>query len=153
MHRLAIIIVSLIALAGCKEVNPNFCPNGTSASATGASCLDAPPGTGDHCTATTGCTADPMFPICDTAKNGGTCVQCNIVWNNNGTTGAQVGGNCLHAYSDVGPISIIGSGQFDGGNNLNMDPMFANAATDLNLTSTTPLRGNRRSRRRLPGRP
>ena len=74
MRRLACIVLSMVVVAGCDERNSEFCVNG--ASADGKACLDAPMGTGGHCTPTTGCTSDPMFPICDTAKNGGTCVTC-----------------------------------------------------------------------------
>jgi hypothetical protein len=74
MQRLAFVAFSMVVVAGCNERNPEFCPNG--ATANGAACIDAPAGTGGHCTPTTGCTADPMFPICDTTKGGGTCVTC-----------------------------------------------------------------------------
>ena len=46
----------------------------------------------------------------------------NIIWNNNNNTGAQVGGTCKHAYSDIGVMSVGAAN--DGGNNLNVDPQF-----------------------------
>ncbi|HEU4732250.1 MAG TPA: right-handed parallel beta-helix repeat-containing protein [Kofleriaceae bacterium] len=71
----------------------------------------------------------------------GFTAQNNIIWNNNGPAGMQVSGNCKHAFSDIGPMSIIGVTQFDGGNNLSMDPMFMSATTDLRLRAGTPVRG------------
>jgi hypothetical protein len=71
----------------------------------------------------------------------GFIAQNNIVWNNNSATGMQVGGTCPHAFSDIGPISIISVPPFDGGNNLSMNPMFMSATTDLRLNPLTPVRG------------
>jgi parallel beta helix pectate lyase-like protein len=69
-----------------------------------------------------------------TAKN-------NIVWNNNGAGGTQVGGTCLHAYSDIGPTAVVAG--LDGGNNSSppADPMFKGPTTDLSVTAASPVRG------------
>jgi hypothetical protein len=81
----------------------------------------------------------------------GFMAQNNIVWNNNGPTGIQVDGNCLHAYSDIGPTSIIGMSAFDGGNNIKADPKFNGATTDLSLSSMTPVRGKANPQADLTG--
>jgi hypothetical protein len=64
-----------------------------------------------------------------TAKN-------NIVWNNGtGTNLLQLGGSCLHTYSDVGPMPALGS------TNIAMDPLFTNEATgNVHLGATSPAR-------------
>jgi hypothetical protein len=76
MPRLALVVVSLVIFTGCNKTNPDYCPNGLTAD--GSACIDAPPGTGDHCTNEDGCTSDPTRPICDKTLNGGTCVQCTM---------------------------------------------------------------------------
>lgn len=67
--------------------------------------------------------------------------QNNIVWDNAAGLSAQVAGTCLHAYSDVGPPSIIGNALLDGGNNISVDPTFVDPKTDLSLGILTPVRG------------
>jgi hypothetical protein len=52
----------------------------------------------------------------------GFIVRNNIIWDNNDNVGPQVGGNCKHAYSDIGSMSV--SSTIDGGSNMNIDPMF-----------------------------
>ncbi|HEU4732249.1 MAG TPA: right-handed parallel beta-helix repeat-containing protein [Kofleriaceae bacterium] len=66
--------------------------------------------------------------------------QNNIVWDNNGPSAIQVSGNCLHAFSDIGPPPITGS-SLDGGNNLDSDPLFLMPTADLRLNAATPVRG------------
>jgi hypothetical protein len=72
MPRLAFVVVVLVAFTGCQKTNPDYCPSG--ATADGADCIDG--GTGGPCKTRNDCTAEPGFPVCDTADNGGTCVQC-----------------------------------------------------------------------------
>ena len=74
MPRLTFAVLVLVAAAGCQKTNPDYCPNGATADL--MACIDAPPGTGDHCTGDDGCKADPNLPFCDKMVNGGTCVQC-----------------------------------------------------------------------------
>jgi hypothetical protein len=71
---------------------------------------------------------------------GGFTAQNNIIWNNNSSIadGIQVSG-CSYAYSDIGPA--ITPTVNDGGNNLNVDPPFVNAPSDLHLQSGSPIRG------------
>jgi hypothetical protein len=59
----------------------------------------------------------------------GFMAQNNIIWNNNGPTGIEVSGGCLHDYSDIGPnpVPVV----LDGMHNKNADPMFMDADTDL----------------------
>jgi hypothetical protein len=52
-----------------------------------------------------------------------------------GTLGDQVGGNCKHAFSDIEQTL---SSTTDGGNNLNVDPLF-NA--DFSIMAGSPVRG------------
>jgi hypothetical protein len=85
------------------------------------------------------CTAIPGF-----------MAQNNVVWDNNGPTAVQVGGGCLHAFSDIGPISIVGS-SIDGGNNLSVDPMFNGPTTDLNPRAMSPIRGKANPQADLTG--
>lgn len=59
----------------------------------------------------------------------------NIVFNNQiGSGRTQVSGsNCNWTYSDIGPDTVSGTG------NINMDPMFANAAQgDFHITAASP---------------
>jgi len=80
-----------------------------------------------------------------TAKN-------NIVWNNNGSSGVQVGGNCQHAYSDIGPMAVPGGPTgLDGGNNSSSDPMFVNPTMDLHVKSGSPVQGRASSTADLTG--
>jgi hypothetical protein len=58
----------------------------------------------------------------------------NIIWVNIGNVGAQIGGNCQYAYSDVGPTSVTGAN--DAGNNLSVDPLVT---SDLHLMSLSPV--------------
>src|SRR3954469_24351168 len=76
MSRLAFLMVLSAAFAGCdslKSDNPESCDIASNVGHPG--CPDAPPGIGGPCHDNTTCTLDG-FPICDTAKGGGTCVAC-----------------------------------------------------------------------------
>lgn len=81
-------------------------------------------------TATAGIACAASF----TAKN-------NIIWSNNSSVanmaGIQASGACGHSYSDIGPAPI--TGPIDMGNNQNIDPKFKDKASDLHLTSMSPL--------------
>jgi hypothetical protein len=75
------------------------------------------------------------------AANAGFVAKNNIIWSNNSyvaaMAGIQVFGGCGHSYSDIGPLGITGPS--DTGNNQNNDPKFKDKATDLHLTSVSPL--------------
>lgn len=82
--------------------------------------------------------------VADTLGSG---IQCtagtfiarnNIVYNNGtGTNLLQVSGSCQHAFSDIGPMGIVG-----GSNNINMPPMFLDEANgNLHIGSASPVRG------------
>lgn len=60
----------------------------------------------------------------------GTIARNNIIWGNNDSVGAQIGGSCTHIYSDIQSLNLVTS--IDGGNNLNVDPMFK-SASDLHV--------------------
>jgi hypothetical protein len=77
-------------------------------------------------------------------------VQNNVVWANLGLPTSQVGGSCLHAFSDVGPTPIPGSGPFDGGMNFSMNPMFLGTA-DLRVNAASPIRGKANPKADLTG--
>lgn len=63
MVRLTVVMVALVAFAGCKSQNPNSCTGG------GAQCPDG----GMACKQNSDCT-DPSFPACDTDTKA--CAQC-----------------------------------------------------------------------------
>ncbi len=71
MHRLALVVVSLVAAAACNEANPNSCELPQNAG-TG----ECPPDTGGPCQSSNECTATADSPVCDLLDNGGTCVHC-----------------------------------------------------------------------------
>jgi hypothetical protein len=78
-------------------------------------------------------------------------VQNNIVWNNNGATGLQVGGTCLHAFSDIGTVPVPGGPTgIDGGMNFSTNPMFLGAA-DLQVNTASPVRGKANPKADLNG--
>jgi hypothetical protein len=62
----------------------------------------------------------------------GFIVRNNIIWNNNDNVGPQIGGNCKHAYSDIGATGVTSPS--DGGNNMSIDPMFT---SDLHVLPTS----------------
>src|SRR5436190_17859116 len=68
MIRLAVMVISLIALASCKHENSGFCANNPGEQG----CPDAADH-GDTCQSNANCTT-MAFPVCDTANK--TCVQC-----------------------------------------------------------------------------
>lgn len=64
----------------------------------------------------------------------------NILWNNgNGTNLKQVAGGCRVSFSDVGPMDLATAN--DGGDNVNMDPMFLDESSDLHLMPASPVTG------------
>ena len=69
MVRLTLVITAVLAFAGCQKENSAFCKDPMNAGKEGCS-DDGPP-----CSTSTDC-KDTNFPACDTAKAGGTCVQC-----------------------------------------------------------------------------
>jgi Right handed beta helix region len=71
MLRLALVVVPLLALAGCQKENAAFCPDHPGMQG----CPDAT-GNGGPCKSNDNCTDKANFPICDTTDNGGTCVLC-----------------------------------------------------------------------------
>lgn len=71
MVRLLFIVVPLVALAGCRTENLEFCSNPANAGRQGCA-GDA--SNGGTCRGSGDCERD--FPLCDTSLNGGTCVQC-----------------------------------------------------------------------------
>lgn len=75
----------------------------------------------------------------------GFTAQNNIIWNNNsapGLVGIQIFGNCIHAYSDLGPANIptVNDTQ-NTHNNLNTSPSFMNDLLDLHLQAGSMVRG------------
>jgi len=70
MLRLALVVVPLIAFAGCQKENPDYCPMHPGQQG----CPDA--ASGGPCKSNPDCTSTPGFPVCDTTDNGGTCVLC-----------------------------------------------------------------------------
>jgi hypothetical protein len=64
-------VVSFVAFAGCKEVDPAYCAMRPGING----CPDAAV-TGGACRGNNDCTSTPSFPVCDLADNGGTCVLC-----------------------------------------------------------------------------
>jgi Right handed beta helix region len=77
MQRLALVVVSLVVVAGCHQDNPESCElpsnagNGVCPGIDAAIDTPTPP----ECTVSNECMA-PDKGVCDTALNGGTCVQC-----------------------------------------------------------------------------
>ena len=72
MVRLAFVVASVLAFAGCKTENRAFCANPANAG------LEGCPGdatNGGACGSNGDCKV-AGFPICDTTMNDGTCVQC-----------------------------------------------------------------------------
>ena len=73
MIRLALVVVPLIVLAGCKTENPAFCPDHPGEQGCP---LDASVGgPGGPCTRDPDC-KDMSALVCDTTMKGGACVQC-----------------------------------------------------------------------------
>jgi len=66
------LVVALLAIAGCKEVNSHFCDN--RAHPDDIHCMDAA-GTGGPCKTAVDCTTTDL-PVCDLMESGGTCVHC-----------------------------------------------------------------------------
>jgi hypothetical protein len=81
MQRLALVVVSLIVIAGCHQDNPASCElpsnagNGVCPGVDAA--IDTPPPP-PECTMNSEC-ANPDKAVCDTVLNGGTCVQCTAM--------------------------------------------------------------------------
>ena len=63
-----------------------------------------------------------LYPGVGCTAGVGFIARNNIIWNNNDNIGSQIGGNCKHAYSDIGATGVTAFN--DGGNNLSLDPMF-----------------------------
>jgi hypothetical protein len=75
MPRLALLVVSLAAVAGCKEVNPEYCSGGLHPD--DPACKTDSGGGGGPCTSPADCSSKPGFPVCDlNAPGGATCVEC-----------------------------------------------------------------------------
>lgn len=70
MVRLLLVIIPLIALAGCQKENPDYCPHNPGM-------MDCPgdASNGGACTSSEGC-KNTAFPVCDLTMGGGMCVQC-----------------------------------------------------------------------------
>lgn len=78
MQRLALVVVSLIVVGGCHQDNPQSCELPGNAGNGVCPGIDAPidtPPLPPECTIDTPC-PNPDKAVCDTAVNGGTCVQC-----------------------------------------------------------------------------
>lgn len=73
MPRLAFVLVSVVAFASCKTDNLQSCE--LTANSGTAACTDGGTG-GGACKQNDDCVSSPGFPLCDTAKSSGTCVQC-----------------------------------------------------------------------------
>jgi len=71
MLRLALVVVPLIAFAGCQKENPAYCMDNPGKQGCPP---DAP--SGGPCMSNPDCTNTPGFPVCDAMDNGGTCVLC-----------------------------------------------------------------------------
>src|SRR5690349_18070616 len=81
MQRLALVVVSLIVLGGCHQDNPASCELPSNAGNGVCPGIDAPidtPPPPPECMMNSQCT-DPGKAVCDTALNGGTCVQCTAM--------------------------------------------------------------------------
>ncbi|HEX3761607.1 MAG TPA: right-handed parallel beta-helix repeat-containing protein [Kofleriaceae bacterium] len=72
MVRLLLLVVPLVALAGCQTENSAFCANPANAGMQGC---PGNPSNGGPCSNNSECKA-AGFPVCDTSMNGGMCVQC-----------------------------------------------------------------------------
>lgn len=73
MRCLTLVVVSLVALSGCKERDPAYCASAAHVGDPG--CPGASVGDGP-CKTNSDCTGTPGFPACDTMDSGGTCVEC-----------------------------------------------------------------------------
>jgi len=80
MPRLAFLVASLVAFAGCEKLNPLYCSDEPHPS--GPGCIadpdaqsepDAPRG---PCQVNNDCTGTPNTPVCDTKQSPHMCVQC-----------------------------------------------------------------------------
>ncbi|HEX8111280.1 MAG TPA: right-handed parallel beta-helix repeat-containing protein [Kofleriaceae bacterium] len=67
-------------------------------------------------------------------------VQNNVIWDNNGPSGTQVSGTCLHAYSDIGTTPVPGALTPPNANDFSQNPLFV-GSSDLTVMSTSPIRG------------
>jgi hypothetical protein len=83
MQRLAVavasLVMSLVVGSGCRQDNPESCELPANAGIGGCppvDATDAPQEAAPECTMSSPCTANPDKGVCDTALNGGTCVQC-----------------------------------------------------------------------------
>jgi hypothetical protein len=97
-------------------------------------------------------TQSGVAPGIQCTANAGFTAQNNIVWNNN-PPAVQVGGGCLHAYSDIGTVPIppvAPPAGLDAGNNHNDNPLFV-GATNLEVTSTSPISGKANSNADIGG--
>ncbi len=77
MPRLVLFFAATAALAACNEKNPQSCdlPGNDSSDECNGSGSGTDSGSGGSCKTSTDCMTIGLF-VCDTAKAGGTCVQC-----------------------------------------------------------------------------
>ena len=77
MQRVALVVVPLVLLVGCRERNDQFCDNDANQSleVCGGMIPDGPP-IDVSCKADDGCTANPDQPVCKITGNTGVCVEC-----------------------------------------------------------------------------
>jgi len=99
MCRLALLIVSIAALASCKEVNPAFCEDPVNAGT--VACSSTTVG-GGPCKNSNDCTSVPNFPVCDTTASPHTCVQCTANDHSlcTGTTPLCMNDSCVACVND-----------------------------------------------------
>jgi hypothetical protein len=71
MRSLGFVVISFVAFAACKEVDPAYCAMRPGING----CPDAATN-GGRCDNANDCTTTPGLPVCDLADNGGTCVLC-----------------------------------------------------------------------------